>query len=284
MNQPNPLIPPSSPGQFFAAANPNSPSNPVYVSGTLSADYLVEIARGYVSGASYVDKFGRNDDVDTAAEEDVWAAGATRARLTAAETMDVESDSANDDDGGTGARTVTIEGLDGDYMEVSETITMNGTSAVTTTQTFLRINRAYVVTAGSAESNVGAITIDPTTTGSGSRQGYIAAGDGQTLLSHYTVPAGKTAYMVSSQVSCHASPGTTGVKEAIMKLWKAHENQAWRIQKSVGSRSDGTSISGNLSSGAPESFAAKTDLKWTADVDNNNTAVYVQYSLLLFDD
>jgi len=48
-------------------------------------------------------------------------------------------------------------------------------------------------------------------------------------------------------------------------------------------RSDGTSISPDLNFTVPSAFAEKTDIKWDATVDNNNTSVYVQYNLVLVD-
>ena len=38
-----------------------------------------------------------------------------------------------------GARTVTMTGRDGDYATVTETVTLNGTTAVETDATFLRV-------------------------------------------------------------------------------------------------------------------------------------------------
>lgn len=250
-----------------------------------SRDFYFEVARGNVSGHTAVQKFGRNNDIDTAAAEDIWAGGGTRAYLSSAETMDIASASTNDDGSpaGTGAQSVIIEGLDSSYEEISETVTMNGTTAVTTTNSYLRVHRLYVHDVGSVETNDGDITCDPTTSGSGSRQALVAAGDGQTLIGHYTVPANKTAYMVGGQISVAPSAGSTGVKQASVRLFQRPEGKAWRLQADFGARSDGTSIAPDVVFTVPASFAAKTDLKWTGTAENNNTSVYVQYNLVLVD-
>jgi len=247
------------------------------------SDFFLEIARGNITGMSSIQKFGRNDDISAGVTEDIWAGGGIRAYLTSAETMDVVSTSANDDGApaGTGAQTLTIEGLDSDYLEVSDTITMNGVTAVTTTQSFLRVHRAYVVASGSNETNVGDITIDPTTSGAGSRQAAIAAGDGQTLISHYTVPAAKEAYWVGGQLSIGSRSGFAGIKEARARFWKREENGSWRIQSDLGGRSDGTSVAPDVNFTVPVMFPTKTDLKWTGDAENNRTSMYVQYNLIL---
>jgi len=128
-------------------------------------DFFLEVAKGNVTGHFIVNKFGRNSDIDTAAEETIWANGGMYTFPTAAQTLDVVSSDANDTSAGTGARTVEIQGLDGSYDAVTETVTMTGTTPATTTATFLRVNRAMVKTAGSGGVNAGAITIDQTTSG-----------------------------------------------------------------------------------------------------------------------
>ena len=76
------------------------------------------------------------------------------------QTLSVVSASANDASGGTGARTVEIQGLDSNWNLLTETVTMNGLTPVVTTQEhFLRVFRARVVTAGSLQSNAAQITI-----------------------------------------------------------------------------------------------------------------------------
>jgi len=141
-----------------------------------------------------------------------------------------------------------------------------------------------VATAGSIEVNDGDITIDPTSSGSGSRQALIAAGDGQTLIAHYTVPAGMTGYFVGGQVSIASKSGSSGIKEARIRLYKKNSGGAWRLQAEYGGRSDGTAISPDINFTVPLSFPAQTEIKWTVNSENNNTSVYVQYNLILIDD
>lgn len=68
------------------------------------------------------------------------------------------SSSSTDDDGspaGTGARTVTITGYDRDLAAVSETVTMNGQTAVATTATFMVVTDITVATSGAGGTNAG---------------------------------------------------------------------------------------------------------------------------------
>lgn len=159
-------------------------------------DYYLEIAEGNITDTDTVFKFGYNNAVGTT-EEVVWDKGGTYTFLTSAETMDIVSNDANDNSAGTGARTMIVQGLDSDYNEIFDVITLTGTTIVTTPKSYLRVFRAYVVTSGTdsptQDANEGTITIKGTTTST--LQAQINPREGQTLMCVYTVPAGKTAYI-----------------------------------------------------------------------------------------
>src|SRR5210317_2657610 len=103
-------------------------------------------------------KFGQNAVVGNSMET-IWQQGGLYSYPPSASTTTVSSSNANDTSAGTGARTVQIVGLDGDYNEISETIILNGQTAVTTTNSFLRVNRGVVLTAGSGGVNAGIIYV-----------------------------------------------------------------------------------------------------------------------------
>jgi len=153
------------------------------------------IARGLSEGHSHINKFGYNTSVGSSYEV-VSDLGTNNLPSTAAVVSVVSGDAA-DDDGSTGAEKVEIQGLDANYAFQTEVVTMNGTTAVTTTNTFIRVFRMRVTQAGSGGINAGAITASI----SSSDVARIAAGNGQTLMAVYTVPAGKTAYLVKFQGS-----------------------------------------------------------------------------------
>ena len=163
----------------------------------------IQLAKGLVYKHKAEFKFGFNPAVGTS-EESVWDAGGVYAYPGSASTMTVSSSSANDAADGTGARTVVIAGLDANYAEASETITLNGQTAVTTIKSYIRMFRARVLTAGSGGTNAGNINIGTGTVTSGvpaNLYARISAGEGQTLMTIYTVPAGYTAYMQQGTIS-----------------------------------------------------------------------------------
>lgn len=175
--------------------------------------FELQVARGQISWHRSVTVFGYNPDLDTS-EESVWPNGGTVPHGQAASVLKVSSDSANDDSTGTGARTLLIEGLDADYKEVSEIVTLDGQTAVNTTKTYHAINNLVVLTVGSSGHNVGTIYLGT---------GVVTAGVpaviwdlinptyNQRTTAHYTVPAGYTGYLSEGIFTAGQASGSTGV-------------------------------------------------------------------------
>lgn len=88
----------------------------------------------------FLHKFGRNSDID-AGPETIWQTGGLFTFPTAAQTLDLVSsgaDAADDDkDAGTGAREITIQGLDANYELVSEAIELEGLTPFTSSVEFV---------------------------------------------------------------------------------------------------------------------------------------------------
>lgn len=165
----------------------------------------LQVSRGQITMHERICPFGLNSDVSTSLET-VWQEGGVYAFPASATVMTVSSSSANDDGNpaGTGARTVVIEGLDANYSSISETITMNGTTAVNTTKSYLRVNKMYVATGGTTAGAVGNIYIGTGTVTDGKPAVvYNMMGIGTNISESlvYTVPAGYTAYLLNFAVS-----------------------------------------------------------------------------------
>lgn len=160
-------------------------------------DPELDIASGRLSGYTTVNKFGKNSDVDTGTlPEDVWETGGeyTGFPTTGAETITVVSSSASDTSDGVGLRTVLIIGLDASGNVQTETVTLNGTSGATTSNTFLRLHTALALTSGSSLFNVGTVTFRHTTTTANVFLN-MQPNRNQTNSAGYTIPAGKTGYL-----------------------------------------------------------------------------------------
>lgn len=155
------------------------------------------IARGFTKGHKALYKFGYNPDVN-GDEETVWAQGGNMTYPTSAVTMFVSSTSVNDTNGGTGANSILIQGLDENYDEIEETVFLNGQTQVATQNSYLRVYRAFVTLAGTGGTAGGIIYIGSSGATGGVPNTTVYANlsfGNQTQIAAYTVPAGYTLYL-----------------------------------------------------------------------------------------
>jgi len=159
------------------------------------------ISAGDLTGYSAINKFGRNPNIG-GAPETIWMYGGRYVYLTSPSTVYAHSADTDDSVSGTGARTVTIQGLDINYASIEETVTVS--SGVASTAQFLRVFRAFIATAGSTGTNEGDIIISTGAAGTGTVLADIGRvgtgttyGLGQTQLALYTIPAHCTGYLTS---------------------------------------------------------------------------------------
>lgn len=178
-----------------------------------SEPFALQVSRGQIESHRSITVFGYNSDLDQT-EESVWPDGGSVPHGLAASVLEVSSTSASDASAGVGARTVLIEGLDANYAEISEVVTLNGQTAVTTTKTYKAINNMMVLTVGSTAHNVGAINIGTGTVTAGVPAvlwDLIGATYNQRTTGHYTVPAGYTAYLTVGIFTAGQLSGTSAV-------------------------------------------------------------------------
>ncbi len=147
-------------------------------------------------GRTSIERVGINTDVDTGTvPEDICGTSGVHAGFaSSAELVTVVSSSANDAAAGTGARTVTIYGLDSNWIEQSETITLNGVSLVDSVNSYLRVFKMEVATVGSGGVNAGAISIAQKVTTANIFL-VVAAGLNKEMSSQYTIPANRRGFL-----------------------------------------------------------------------------------------
>lgn len=164
-------------------------------------DFFLEVAKGNIPGHSKVSKFGENNTVGSAPET-IWDAGGLYPWATwdvsGPTTVNLQSTDINDTAAGTGARTIQIEGLDENWEEQEEIIVLAGTTPVASIGQWQRLHRMVVVTGGTFNGAIGNITA----TIGAVTVAQVVNGNNQTLMAVYTIPAGKTAYVVFGKTSC----------------------------------------------------------------------------------
>ena len=212
---------------------------------SLGHPFLFSVAEGNVSGHTVLKINGHNDSI--AAGDTLLAQGGNITYLSSAATFNIGSSSSQDHALYTGASTVTIFGLDYTWAKVSETLTMDGATAVETTQEFLRVYKVEVTTAGSGGKNAGAISFRA----NGTAQGTINAGNNKSTMGVYTVATASEAYLVGGYYSATNNKASEG------KFYVRPFGEVFRLELSTVSQDSGVSIDFQ----GPFKMAAKTDIE-----------------------
>ena len=145
--------------------------------------FEVQVSRGQIPGHTTLFKYGYNPNIVNV-NETIWDVGGIYSYPSSAVKMTATStDGANDED-----VQVVISGLDADYNELTETVTLNGSGTAETGGFFLRVFRAFIT---GSQAPSGTINI----TNTGTTYARITLGENQTLMAVYTVPAGKSLYL-----------------------------------------------------------------------------------------
>ena len=242
--------------------------------------FLDAVAFGLVDGYGIVNKFGHNPEATTG--EDMWpGGGAYTFYPTNAQSVWAVSDSASDDTSSTGAHTVIFYGLDSDWLEASETVTMDGATSVALTNTYNRLFRGVVLTIGTAESNVGNISV---TNSAGVVGIYIAASDGQTQQAIYTIPADKSAVFKKGYVALRNDTfqGESGDFKWQMRLNNGTTG-AWQTKGQMGLVNIGSSWWQYEYSGPAGIIPGKTDIRIIQSNATDTMDSVAGYDLLLKD-
>lgn len=228
-------------------------------------------------GIKRVHSHGHDSDLDTATGRVPVSDNGIEVTLqTSAVVLSIVSNSTEDDSAGAGARTIVLEGLDGDYSETTETVTLDGTTTVSSSNTYLRIFTAKVATAGGSEFAVGTVTIATTVTGD--LMATIIPTEREFHSAQYTVPAGKTAYIYSWRGQADAALGS----EVTLRLeTKASGDQMFH-DEDIGLASRSQNLEQRFEH--PIECEAKKELRITAEASTDNTVVFADMHMLLVPD
>ena len=242
----------------------------------LTEPFELQVARGQITGHRSVTVFGYNPDVDQT-RVTVWPHTGIIPITETPLQLKVSSSSADDTAAGTGARTVYVAGLDGNHNEISEIVTLNGQTAVLTTQSFLHINNAYVATAGSSLSAEGDIYFgDGTVTDGVPATVYdlIKFDYNQRITGSYTIPAGYTGYVSQGLFSAGQPGGSAQVSGRLMTIGTDGIRRTIAI----------TTVNNGAADYVfeyPQQIPEKTTLEATAQGSSNNNEASVMFILAL---
>lgn len=226
-----------------------------------SSNFNIDISSGAIEGYSHIHKFGATDGNVT--EGTVWDgnSGNTLYPYPDNGVVNIIGSSGPSDDG----KIVEVQGLDENYDLVTENVVIGSGFSGTI---FSRVFRARMV----AEENTQDIEILQ----GGSLAAKILDGLGQTLMAVYTVPAGKTAYMIDLHVGSDKASTNTAMT---YRLFSRPEGGVFNIKGNYNA-AGGQSLDINYS--VPLRFEEKTDIKIDA-IAGQQTQVSATFDLILVD-
>lgn len=248
--------------------------------------YVLErIAAGKVPGATAIYLQGLNG-TPTTTFETLWPESNAYTFLTTNfSTPYIASSDANDTSAGTGARTVTISGVDSTYAVKTETLSLNGQTSVNLVNSYIAINSMVVATAGSGGVPAGVIRIGTGTNTSGVPavvHGHIAAGYNEMKAFMYTVPASMKLLLLDFNVNEEAA--SAGGSRAQIKYFTNGG-----LAKTYGPWGMPTNFNYTNKFNVPLVFPAKTQLQGqflaaaaTAAVTAHGSAILLDQSITSF--
>lgn len=230
-------------------------------------DFHLQLARGHISNHSAVHKFGWNTSVGTS-EETVWDGSNVYSYSVTGTATAHSTTNASDS-----ASTVTISGLDENFLLVTDTLTVDGAASA---NQYSRIFRSYMTTANTGTTNVNAVDIKTHS----NTIARISAGQGQTLMALYTIPANKTGYLKQVQFTSNKS-GNPAVFRILSRI--ANGNPAnegpFRTIGQFGQMDGPTEYIYNC----PIRLPSNTDLEIRATATSSAPACGATFDLILVD-
>jgi hypothetical protein len=226
------------------------------------------IAKGDVTGTTFIHKFGNAPDFDTADNEvTVWDGaedGTTWEKMiyTYSATADIQYISSTDN-GDT--QTIEVQGLDANYALTTQTKDLTGQTSATLDTPLIRVfrmkNTNSTTLAGHVfcSTTVAAGTGIPTTA---NIRAIIQPGNNQTLMALFSIPVDVTGYMRDWYAS---TAGANRTSNYVIKLYARPFGGVFQL-KHVSAIADNGSSFVQHKYEEPEVFAAKTDIQMTAQM------------------
>jgi len=238
--------------------------------GASNKPFYLEVAQGLISGYSFNHKFGAVPSMSgSGTTGSIWDINDTLYpwdALGAGSVVNVERNDPADD-----GITVTVQGLDENYDFASEEIVISGADQ-TGTQLFTRVNRAFI---SGAATNAADIDIEAGSAG-GTTVARITAGYGQTMMAVYTIPAGKTGYLLHGSATGSSDTDAEG-----LMMVRYFGTSSFRIGHAFELQLRGGQYDYTFTTPIP--VPEKTDIDVRAVMRSNNKRITASFDILLVD-
>lgn len=230
-------------------------------------EFFLQLARGHISNHSFNHKFGAVPSMSQNQSGTIWDVNDTLYPwndFNTAGSVTIPTVHASD-----AGATVTIQGLDENYLFASETVTVANGTPVSTETSWSRVNRAFFI---DDNPNVGVIDIQKNS----NTVAKINVGKAQTLMSIYTIPADTTGYL--TQGTCSIKSGG----DATVDMFVRYGGEGtFRVGHSFEIQGDGGQYFYRFS--VPIALPEKTDIDVRALVRSNNARVTAAFDVILID-
>jgi len=244
------------------------------------------IAKGDVTGTTFIHKFGAAPDFDTgdgfvtvwdgAEDGEAWQLMNYIYSTTAA--IDSVSSTDNGD-----TQEVEIQGLGDNYDLVVQTVTLTGQTRKALTTSLRRVFRIKNVNSVDFAGHVVAYENDTTTGGlpddTDLLRAVVHAENNQTEMAVFTIPAGKTGYMRSWYAS---TAGAKRDSQHTIKVLARSFGGVFQLKHKANISVNGTSYIQHEYV-EPQSFSEKTDIEIQMDTDQDAAGVAAGFDIVLID-
>lgn len=175
---------------------------------TVAKPWPWAVALNEIQGIQRISKFGRNANI-TNSTEDIWSGSTLYTYLTSGSMLWISSSDTDDD------QDIEVQGLDENYVAMMDTVTLLGQAAVEISDSWIRVFRMRNIgttdNAGTIEAYSDSTGITGGNLGAGDAdiKARIEIGENQTTMALWTVPAGKTAFLIGFDTSAAGQKSTT---------------------------------------------------------------------------
>jgi len=209
----------------------------------------LQVARGQIYGHQTLSLFGYQSSISTTSIP-VWENATTYTYPTTASTLTCSSTSVSD----VAPAAFVINGLDANFNPISETVILNGTTGVTTVNSYFRVNSLVMVAVASGQtSNVGTITVKQ----SSNILAQINPAIGKSQSTIYTVPAGFTFYL--DWVEVNTSNSYTGSTYITYKVQTTNNKNGVTV---IALQQPFVALYSANRIADPFAYQEKTDIQW----------------------
>lgn len=249
---------------------------------SVDLDFKTAVSMGMVDGYSTVDKFGVNKNITTLSDpEDVWEFGGLY-NYDADGTAPIQYLSSSD---AGDLNTISVQGLDIDGNFIAQDVTLNGQNNVTLTTPLWRVYRMINMSSFSINGIAYCHTDASPTAGVPADENVRAIindGNNQTLMSLYTIPKGKVAFLHRGEIGLELEGNSATLAEYAHCHYESRRyGQQFTVKKAI------TIFPAEIHQDVrtfPDVIPALTDMKIRVVEVTQTMGVWATFDLMLVDE